>query len=317
MTVYFQHVGEAGGARDFPRTIGTAKSGLRRFRIADLESHLTNLSGVEIERLRQDTGTYNPDGFQVWGIPSGAKAILRDFRVGDYLLLLEAAGVGGSFAYAGRAIAKPSQECFELSHYLWGEQRFPLIVFLKGNLTNYPWLRFCESLGYKVNWNPAGQTYRVPRERLFTSPFIDEEGLVRAVAGQSIPLEPITIVDEAPFQDIAELDFHAEEGRRILREHLYRERSARLVREFKRTLSDFSCRVCGFDFVRGYGELGRGFIEAHHTKPVAELVPNEGVQLKDLLPVCSNCHRMLHRSYPTMDWKQLKRLVTELFVNRR
>jgi 5-methylcytosine-specific restriction protein A len=316
MTVFFQHVGEAGGARDFPRTIGTVKDGLRRFHVGDLEKYLTHLPSGEIERLRQDTDKYEPQGFQVWGIPSGARSILRDFQVGDFLFLLEAAGPGGSFAYVGRTIAKPSRECFELSQHLWGEQRFPLILFLKGHLTNYRWFSFCESLGYKTNWNPAGQTYRLQHERLITSPFIDEEGLVRAVGGQTIPLEPITVAEEIPFQDDAELDFQDEEGRRILRQHLYRERSSRLVREFKSTLVDFSCRVCGFDFLRGYGELGRGFIEAHHTKPVSELEPNETVRLQDLLPVCSNCHRMLHRQYPSMDWKQLKDLVTQAFINR-
>ena len=142
MSVFFQHVGEAGAARDFPRTIGTAKGGLRRFHVGDLETYLAQLPPGEVERLQRDADKYEPEGFQVWGIPSGARSILRDFQVGDYLLLLEAATPGGSFAYVGRAIAKPSQECFELSQHLWGEQRFPLIVFLKGNLTSYPWLRF-------------------------------------------------------------------------------------------------------------------------------------------------------------------------------
>jgi hypothetical protein len=49
MTAYFQHVGEAGGARDFPRTIGTPKAGLRHFTYADVESHLTQLPSVEAD----------------------------------------------------------------------------------------------------------------------------------------------------------------------------------------------------------------------------------------------------------------------------
>ena len=136
------------------------------------------------------------------------------------------------------------------------------------------------------------------------------------MAGQSIPLDPISVAEEAPFQDAAELDIADEEGRLILRQHLHRERSSRLVREFKRSLVDFSCRVCGFDFLRVYGEVGRGFIEAHHTKPVAELGTNETVRVQDLLPVCSNCHRMLHRKYPSMDWRQLKDCVTQSFMDR-
>jgi hypothetical protein len=140
MAVFFQHVGEVGGNRDFPRTIGTPADGIKRFSFTDVEPNLAHLSADEIAKLRDDTFKYAPDGFQIWGIPSGAQAVLRSFQVGDYLLLLKAAGPGGSFAYVGSAVAKPSQECFELSQKLWGEQRFPLILFLKGNLTSYVWV---------------------------------------------------------------------------------------------------------------------------------------------------------------------------------
>jgi hypothetical protein len=207
MTVFFHHVGEAGGARDFPRTIGTRDLGLRRFSHADVEPHLSNLPSEELAILRHDLDYYAPEGFQIWGIPSGAKSVLNDFRVGDYLLLLEAVGPGGRFAYVGRAIAKPSQECFDLSHHLWGEKRFPLIVFLKGALTNYRWFSFCDNLGYKRNWNPAGNTYRVQPERLIASPYGDDDGLIQAVAGQPIDLEPSAAPTAVPFLDIAELDF--------------------------------------------------------------------------------------------------------------
>jgi 5-methylcytosine-specific restriction enzyme A len=57
-----------------------------------------------------------------------------------------------------------------------------------------------------------------------------------------------------------------------------------------------NCAVCGFNFIEFYGERGEGFIEIHHTKPLylAEeaQAPNPNT---DLLPVCSNCHRMIHR----------------------
>ena len=57
-----------------------------------------------------------------------------------------------------------------------------------------------------------------------------------------------------------------------------------------------TCCICGFDFELVYGERGRGFIEIHHTKPLSE---NEGEIVidpkTDLVPVCSNCHRMIHR----------------------
>jgi len=55
------------------------------------------------------------------------------------------------------------------------------------------------------------------------------------------------------------------------------------------------CDVCGFDFEQEYGDLGAGYIEAHHTVPVSQLTGDTKTQLSDLALVCSNCHRMLHR----------------------
>lgn len=56
------------------------------------------------------------------------------------------------------------------------------------------------------------------------------------------------------------------------------------------------CMICEFDFEEKYGELGKGYIEVHHIKPLSEL--NEEVVINpetDLICVCANCHRMLHR----------------------
>ena len=142
MTVYWQHVGVAGATRDFPRTIGTQHTGLIHFNWQDVEGYLTHLGENERGLIQSQIENYAPDGFQIWGIPSGAKNVLRDLEVGDYLLLLETTGAGGQFTYTGRVIARPSKECQDLSNHLWGEYRFPLIVFLKGELTSYYWLSF-------------------------------------------------------------------------------------------------------------------------------------------------------------------------------
>jgi hypothetical protein len=56
------------------------------------------------------------------------------------------------------------------------------------------------------------------------------------------------------------------------------------------------CSVCNFCFQEKYGDLGQGFIEIHHIKPLFSL--EEEVKINpgtDLRPVCSNCHKMIHR----------------------
>lgn len=54
--------------------------------------------------------------------------------------------------------------------------------------------------------------------------------------------------------------------------------------------------VCDFDFEEAYGELGKDFIEVHHMKPLYSL--EEEIEInpeEDLVCLCSNCHRMIHR----------------------
>jgi hypothetical protein len=61
------------------------------------------------------------------------------------------------------------------------------------------------------------------------------------------------------------------------------------------------CTVCGFDFGETYGALGSGFIEVHHLSPLSSAQARRSVDpVKDLVPVCSNCHRMLHRREPPL-----------------
>lgn len=57
-----------------------------------------------------------------------------------------------------------------------------------------------------------------------------------------------------------------------------------------------TCKVCGFNFGLAYGKWGLGFIEVHHIKPLYSLEEEIIIDpAKDLVPVCSNCHRMIHR----------------------
>jgi len=57
------------------------------------------------------------------------------------------------------------------------------------------------------------------------------------------------------------------------------------------------CKCCGFDFQQTYGERGIGFIEIHHKNPLYNLDEEVSIYPKnDLVPVCSNCHRIIHRT---------------------
>ena len=57
-----------------------------------------------------------------------------------------------------------------------------------------------------------------------------------------------------------------------------------------------SCVICGFNFGEKYGSLGEGFIHIHHLKPLHTIRKDYIVDYRnDLIPVCPNCHAMIHR----------------------
>ena len=59
------------------------------------------------------------------------------------------------------------------------------------------------------------------------------------------------------------------------------------------------CCICGFDFGRAYGEVGRGLIHVHHIVPLGEIRAAYQVDpIRDLRPVCANCHAVIHRRDP-------------------
>jgi hypothetical protein len=86
-----------------------------------------------------------------------------------------------------------------------------------------------------------------------------------------------------------------EEGRKKGHFVNYYERNPKL-RNTAIALHGENCMVCGFNFGKRYGERGEGFIEVHHLKPIAARGKATGTSpKKDMIVVCSNCHRMIHR----------------------
>ena len=56
-----------------------------------------------------------------------------------------------------------------------------------------------------------------------------------------------------------------------------------------------TCKVCGLNFKEMYGEIGNGFIHVHHIIPLAKTKGIHSIDETNLIPVCPNCHAMLHK----------------------
>jgi 5-methylcytosine-specific restriction enzyme A len=99
------------------------------------------------------------------------------------------------------------------------------------------------------------------------------------------------------------------EGRISYRKHKVLERNPKVIKKAKKDFFKkhgfYACQVCGFRFDKVYGERGEKFIEGHHVKLVSEMEAGENTQPKDIVLLCSNCHRMIHRK-PRISVEDLK-----------
>ncbi|MGV8940310.1 MAG: HNH endonuclease [Lysobacter sp.] len=66
------------------------------------------------------------------------------------------------------------------------------------------------------------------------------------------------------------------------------------------------CYVCRFDFKSTYGELGCDYIHVHHKTDISARDGEHEVDpIRDLVPLCPNCHAMIHRRRPSMTVEEL------------
>lgn len=58
------------------------------------------------------------------------------------------------------------------------------------------------------------------------------------------------------------------------------------------------CQLCGFNFGTFYGEKCNDMIEVHHIKPLSTIREEYSIDpQKDLLPLCPNCHYVVHAAF--------------------
>jgi HNH endonuclease len=141
---------------------------------------------------------------------------------------------------------------------------------------------------------------------------LERHGLLRfntSPEGDSRPAPVTPLIAVLPESD----ESRYPEGAQSFRLHRHLERDGNLpTRAKERRLEEvgtLECDTCGFNFSRIYGELGEGFIEAHHTVPISEMTVVRNTKLEELALVCSNCHRMLHRGTRLMTVSELRSMI--------
>jgi 5-methylcytosine-specific restriction enzyme A len=84
----------------------------------------------------------------------------------------------------------------------------------------------------------------------------------------------------------------------------------RKAREICIKFHGYKCQVCNFDFLDFYGEVGEGYIHVHHIKSLSEVGQVHKIDpIQDLIPVCPNCHAMIHKRRPPYSLSELKAFI--------
>lgn len=111
-------------------------------------------------------------------------------------------------------------------------------------------------------------------------------------------------------------DFSVSEGyAKFIKNHKHLERNQTIIKKKKQQVLKnqkcLQCEICGFDFVDFYGEeLGQGFSECHHINPLSDS-GKTNTKLSDLIIICANCHKMIHRRKPWLSPQELKKIVED------
>jgi len=100
------------------------------------------------------------------------------------------------------------------------------------------------------------------------------------------------------------------EGRPVEKSYTHYERNLKLRRLCLLSYG-CSCQICGFNFEGFYGPIGKHVIQVHHINPLGEIKEEHKVDpIKDMIPVCPNCHVMIHsRRNPCLAVDQIKEMI--------
>ena len=125
----------------------------------------------------------------------------------------------------------------------------------------------------------------------------------------------LRFIDKGYLDKLPDIDRYlsGKEGNPRLVTHLKKERDPALVKAKKKEVlkktGKLCCEVCTFDFEDKYGEIGKGFCEVHHLKPLSKTDGKVETELKDLAIVCSNCHRIIHTQCQMLTIGQLRQAI--------
>jgi 5-methylcytosine-specific restriction protein A len=111
------------------------------------------------------------------------------------------------------------------------------------------------------------------------------------------------------YPDDVSTEFGEGFSRKVLVNRFERNRSARAC-----CLKHYghSCSACEINMEKKYGAIGRHYMHVHHIVPISTVGATYQVDpIRDLRPLCPNCHAMVHTSDPPLRIDELIKRIQE------
>ena len=73
-----------------------------------------------------------------------------------------------------------------------------------------------------------------------------------------------------------------------------------------------ACEACGLEMGTRYGAVAAGVIQVHHVTPISQLGAGYVIDpVRDLVPLCPNCHAVVHRRNPPLTVREIRLLLEQ------
>ena len=154
--------------------------------------------------------------------------------------------------------------------------------------------------------------YEDQKDNLATLFSFDLEKTHRILSGMATGRRPIVLTDETMISEGGVIDIAKRRARQ--RSKILRDAAV----EYYTHDGRIECHACLLEFSRHYGPIGKIYIEIHHLNPICEYEGEVEIDLdeaiKEVRPLCANCHRVVHLHKPILTIKAVKEALCETGV---
>lgn len=221
----------------------------------------------------------------------------KKLDIGDRVFLIKYKADGNGLVGSGFAIAKT----FEDKHWDTDNK--------DSKTANYGFFRLDT-----LSENPFISSNELKQELKFTQ-LLDKDApqgsgtVVPEIICPQLEQEWFKRTQSANPETVEQISRNLREGKEFHKISKYYERS-RDARDACLKEYGYSCKICNFNFYEKYGEIGKNYIHVHHIVPLSEIGGSYIINpKKDLIPICPNCHSMIHSSQKVLSPEELKNVI--------